>query len=39
MLGFDCGSPRLPNLPLAVEKHAALHVGLEKLGFAAIAAL
>jgi N-acetylneuraminate lyase len=39
MLGFDCGAPRLPNLPLAGEKRAALRVALNNVGFPAIAAL
>ncbi len=39
LLGFDCGQPRLPNLPLAEEKRAALHAGFEAFGFAELAAL
>ena len=39
LLGFDCGRPRLPNLPLPEAKHAALHAGLQELGFAELAAL
>jgi N-acetylneuraminate lyase len=38
-LGFDCGQPRLPNLPLPDEKRAALHAGLESVDFADLAAL
>lgn len=39
LLGFDCGQPRLPNLPLPDEKRAALHAGLETVDFADLAAL
>ncbi len=39
LLGFDCGQPRLPNLPLPDEKRAALHAGLQEFGFAELAAL
>lgn len=39
LLGFDCGQPRLPNLPLPDAKRAALHAGLRELGFAELAAL
>jgi N-acetylneuraminate lyase len=39
LLGFDCGRPRLPNLPLAEARLQALHAGLEELGFRELAAL
>ncbi len=39
LLGFDCGQPRLPNLPLPEAKRAALHAGFEEFGFAELAAL
>ena len=39
LLGFDCGQPRLPNLPLPDEKRAALYAGFQELGFADLAAL
>ena len=39
MLGIDCGEPRLPNLPLALEKRAGLRTALEEAGFGALAAL
>ena len=39
MLGFDCGEPRLPLLPLAVEKRAALRDQLMAAGFAELAAM
>lgn len=39
LLGFDCGQPRLPNLPLLEEKRAALHTGFQELGFVELAAL
>jgi N-acetylneuraminate lyase len=39
MLGFDCGEPRLPLLPLAAEKRAALHEQLAAAGFAKLAAM
>lgn len=39
LLGFDCGQPRLPNLPLPDEKRAALHAGFAEFGFAELAAL
>ena len=37
MLGFDCGQPRLPHLPLPEEKKEALHARLEAEGFFALA--
>jgi len=33
MLGFDCGEPRLPNLPLAPAQRTALHAALDEAGF------
>lgn len=30
MIGFDCGEPRQPSLPLPAEKRAALHEQLER---------
>jgi dihydrodipicolinate synthase/N-acetylneuraminate lyase len=39
MLGFDCGCPRLPNLPLPEAQRAELHRCLAELDFAALAAL
>ncbi|MEI2692260.1 MAG: dihydrodipicolinate synthase family protein [Anaerolineae bacterium] len=39
LLGFDCGQPRLPNLPLPEEKRASLHASFQELGLADLAAL
>lgn len=39
LLGFDCGAPRLPNLPLPTNKRTALQKALVDVDFAAIAAL
>lgn len=39
LLGFDCGRPRLPNLPLPEEQRAALHAGFAEFGFTELAAL
>jgi N-acetylneuraminate lyase len=39
MLGFDCGEPRLPLLPLAGEKRELLHSQLAAVNFAEIAAM
>ncbi len=39
MLGFDCGRPRLPNLPLPDAQRPALHAALADLDFASLAAL
>jgi N-acetylneuraminate lyase len=39
ILGFDCGEPRLPLLPLAVEKRAALRDQLMAADFAGLAAM
>jgi N-acetylneuraminate lyase len=33
MLGFDCGNPRLPHLPLSVDEKDRLHTDLEAAGF------
>ncbi|MBN1875743.1 MAG: dihydrodipicolinate synthase family protein [Anaerolineae bacterium] len=38
-LGFDCGEPRLPNVPLAPEKYDLLCEALDMAGFAELAAL
>lgn len=38
-LGFDCGQPRVPNLPLPAEKVKPLHEEMAALGFAELAAL
>jgi N-acetylneuraminate lyase len=37
MLSFDCGKPRLPNLPLPEEKRDSLHAQLETVGFSKLA--
>lgn len=37
MLGFDCGEPRLPNLPFPEEKLDDLKSQLEAVGFSALA--
>lgn len=37
MLGFDCGKPRLPNLPLLEEKRDSLHAQLETVDFSKLA--
>lgn len=39
VLGFDCGRPRLPNVPAAEAQLAALRAGLHEAGFAELAAL
>jgi N-acetylneuraminate lyase len=39
LLGFDCGRPRLPNLPLTDAQRAELHRSLASLDFKALAAL
>jgi N-acetylneuraminate lyase len=39
MLGFDCGEPRLPLLPLADATRARLRSELAAVGFAELAAL
>lgn len=36
-LGFDCGKPRLPNLPFSEEKLDALHAKLEAIDFSTLA--
>lgn len=37
ILGFDCGNPRLPNLPLPEEKRESLHAQLEEVDFPTLA--
>lgn len=37
MLGFDCGTPRLPQLPLVEEKREALRSELEAIDFFTVA--
>lgn len=39
LLGFDCGLPRLPRLPLTAEQHDTLRHGLDETDFAVLAAL
>jgi N-acetylneuraminate lyase len=39
ILGFDCGEPRLPQLPLSIEKREALRKALETVGFAELAGM
>ncbi len=39
MLGFDCGQPRLPNLPLAQDQLESLKTGLQEYEFWELAAL
>ncbi len=39
LLGFDCGSPRLPAFPLAEEQREALEADLQAVGFADLTAL
>ena len=39
LLGFDCGEPRQPHLPLAAEKRDELHSALEGVGFAKVAGM
>jgi len=39
IVGFDCGEPRLPLLPLAGEKRELLHSQLAAVNFAEIAAM
>ncbi len=39
MLGFDCGNPRLPNLPLPEDKRKQLRCALAELRFDEVAAL
>ena len=38
-LGFDCGAPRLPNLPLPAAQHDGFLAELEDAGFAELAGL
>lgn len=37
MLGFDCGQPRLPSLPLSEEQREPLHARLEAANFSTLA--
>ena len=37
MLGFDCGKPRLPQLPFAAERRAELKTELEAIDFFTVA--
>lgn len=37
MLGFDCGRPRLPALPLSERKRETLHAQLEAVDFSTLA--
>ena len=37
MLGFDCGKPRLPQLPFAEEKRGKLRTELEAIDFFTVA--
>lgn len=39
MIGFDCGAPRQPILPLADDKRAALHEQLQGAGYKELAAM
>ena len=39
LLGFDCGQPRLPNLPLSEAERVTLRADLEACGFLELAAL
>ena len=39
MLGFDCGKPRLPHLPLPEGKRDDLRAGLEAIDFFTVAAM
>jgi N-acetylneuraminate lyase len=39
MLGFECGQPRLPNLPLAVERREEFQQALSNAGFAELTAM
>lgn len=39
MLGFDCGKPRLPQLPFDVEKRDELKAELEAIDFFTVAAM
>ena len=39
ILGFDCGEPRLPNLPLPVERRIAFRDALEAVSFDELAAM
>ena len=37
MLGFDCGKPRLPQLPFAEERRDELRAELEAIDFFTVA--
>jgi N-acetylneuraminate lyase len=39
LIGFDCGTPRVPNLPLAAEQVKPLHEALKATDFAELVAL
>lgn len=39
LLGFECGDPRLPNLPLTSDRRHQLEQKLEEAGFAELAAM
>ena len=39
LLGFDCGQPRLPGLPLSAAQREVLHNGLEAAGFSELASM
>ncbi len=39
LLGFDCGSPRLPAFPVTEEQREALKADLQAVGFAELAAM
>jgi N-acetylneuraminate lyase len=39
MIGFDCGNPRQPILPLADDKRAALHEQLQGAGYKDLVAM
>ena len=39
LIGFDCGLPRVPNLPLSGPGREALHAAFRDLEFEAVAAL
>jgi dihydrodipicolinate synthase/N-acetylneuraminate lyase len=39
LLGFDCGEPRLPHLPLPEDRRDALREALEQVDFFEVAAM
>jgi dihydrodipicolinate synthase/N-acetylneuraminate lyase len=39
VLGFECGDPRLPSLPLPAERRAPLREELASAGFAELAGM